>query len=143
MNYEEIIKTISNIRKKYKIQENLIELNQCSEYIKITNDYLLEKYSNLLLTNNCSLHVRRGDYLKSNGFHPTQSIEYYKQSVSTIGEDVNYLIFSDDIEWCKQNLDFITNKTYINNNLLSPNLPFFPKIFFTHNTTKKNRGVIF
>ena len=96
------------------IRKEILELFEIDE---ITNNYLLEKYSNILLTENCSIHIRRGDYLKSNGFHPIQSIEYYKQSISIIGENVNYLIFSDDIEWCESNLDFITNKTYITNNL--------------------------
>ena len=59
--------------------------------------------------NTCSLHVRRGDYLNLPDHHPTQSIEYYKKSVSLIGNDKTYFIFSDDIEWCKENLSNIDN----------------------------------
>ena len=81
-----------------------------------TNDYLKTKYGDILNENTCSLHVRRGDYVKLRGFHPTQSIEYYKKSVKHIGEDSHFLIFSDDIKWCKKNLSFIKNKTFIEGN---------------------------
>ena len=53
-----------------------------------------------------SLHVRRGDYLTSNGFHPVQSINYYQKAIETIGEYDNIFVFSDDIKWCKENLKF-------------------------------------
>jgi hypothetical protein len=56
--------------------------------------------------NNVSLHVRRTDYLTSNGYHPVQSLEYYKEALNLIGEYDNLFIFSDDIEWCKENLTF-------------------------------------
>jgi hypothetical protein len=70
-----------------------------------------ETLSKLLRTpfidsNTISLHVRRGDYLNSNGYHPVQSIEYYKNAVGQIGEYDYIFIFSDDIKWCKENLNF-------------------------------------
>jgi hypothetical protein len=57
-------------------------------------------------SNTISLHVRRTDYVTSNGYHPVQSIEYYKNAVDQIGEYDYIFIFSDDIKWCKENLHF-------------------------------------
>lgn len=56
--------------------------------------------------NNISLHVRRTDYITSNGFHPVQSIDYYQNAIDIIGDYDNVFIFSDDIDWCKKNLNF-------------------------------------
>lgn len=52
-----------------------------------------------------SIHIRRGDYLKNPNYHPTQSIQYYEQAMSILNENTDsFLVFSDDIEWCKNNL---------------------------------------
>jgi len=53
-----------------------------------------------------SLHIRRTDYVTSNGFHPVQTIEYYEKALSLIGDYKNIVVFSDDISWCKENLPF-------------------------------------
>jgi hypothetical protein len=82
-----------------------------------TKNHLTEKYSDISFENTCSIHVRRGDYVAKQNFHPLQTIDYYKHSISIIGENTLFLIFSDDIEWCKSNLDFIKNKIFISGNL--------------------------
>jgi len=65
---------------------------------------------------NCvSIHIRRTDYLTSNGFHPIQNISYYEEALKIIGDYDNLLIFSDDIKWCKENLNF-KNQRFIENN---------------------------
>jgi hypothetical protein len=60
----------------------------------------------LIDKNTISLHIRRTDYVTSNGYHPVQSIEYYNKAVETIGEYDYIFVFSDDIKWCKENLHF-------------------------------------
>ena len=53
-----------------------------------------------------SIHVRRGDYLNFPNIHPTSTLEYYNKCIQyfdNIGK-YNYIVFSDDILWCKQNL---------------------------------------
>jgi len=82
-----------------------------------TEQYLMDKYPTLTFENTCSLHVRRGNYVERQHFHPLQTIDYYKQAISIIGEETLFLIFSDDIEWCKTNLNFIKNKIFISGNL--------------------------
>jgi len=82
-----------------------------------TQKYLTKKYPEVLSNNMCSLHVRRGNYVNKQHFHPLQTIGYYETSVSIIGEDKLYFIFSDDITWCKENLSFIKNKIFVSENL--------------------------
>ena len=93
------------------------EISSLFEIDNNTSSYLQNKYSNLLKENTCSIHIRRGDYVHLQNHHPLLSIDYYKEAIRIIGEDVNYLIFSDDISWCEINLDFIPNKTFITGNL--------------------------
>jgi hypothetical protein len=50
----------------------------------------------------CSIHVRRGDYLKLQSHHPLCDMDYYSKAMSVIKAD-NYLIFSDDPSWCFDN----------------------------------------
>jgi hypothetical protein len=50
-----------------------------------------------------SLHVRRGDYTLYPNHHPVCSKEYYQKAMSIFDiKDVKFLIFSDDIEWCRE-----------------------------------------
>lgn len=48
-----------------------------------------------------SVHLRRTDYVVKKEFHVPPSLNYYKNAMS-IFENVKFIIFSDDIEWCKQ-----------------------------------------
>lgn len=69
---------------------------------------ILEKYKNIL-TNSCSLHIRRGDYIGLQSRHTLIGLDYYINSLNKIyGDNIggaNLLIFSDDIEWCKKNIN--------------------------------------
>jgi hypothetical protein len=53
-----------------------------------------------------SLHIRRTDYLTSNGYHPVQPVQYYKDAIDIIRDYENIFVFSDDISWCRENLKF-------------------------------------
>jgi hypothetical protein len=51
------------------------------------------------------IHIRRGDYLKYpySEFLPTQPLEYYTKALDYFDRNTKtFLIFSDDLEWCKQ-----------------------------------------
>jgi hypothetical protein len=61
-----------------------------------------------------SLHVRRGDYLKFSNHHPQQDVEYYAKAIELIPETELLVIFSDDIEWCKENIRY-KNSIFIEN----------------------------
>jgi hypothetical protein len=106
---------------------------QTEKYFKVCEDIIREyftpideiekeidlKYKNIL-KNSCSIHIRRGDYIGQTSHHPIQSLEYYYQGIKEIyGDnvnDVNFLIFSDDIEWCKKNIT-LPNIHFIENNI--------------------------
>lgn len=84
-------------------------------------NFILNKYKNIL-PNSCSIHIRRGDYLKQVNHHPVQSLSYYHNAIETIYgkdiDDINFLIFSDDIKWCEENISlpkvyFIENNSNI------------------------------
>lgn len=79
-----------------------------------TLDYLKDHYNAIFTTENtCALHVRRGDYLNLQHYHPEQSVSYFKKAIDIVGEDYLYFVCSDDIPWCMQNLSFIKNKIFI------------------------------
>ena len=81
----------SVIRKQFKPNKNLFE--------KILETPGLD-------TKTVSMHIRRTDYVTSNGYHPVQSLDYYQNAIDLIGDYDNLYIFSDDINWCKENLKF-------------------------------------
>ena len=88
--------------KKWRPQ--ILEAFQFPPFTKYTNILLkerLEKYTA------ASIHVRRGDYLKSKYFKDICSITYYKKAISKLkGKDTIdlFLVFSNDPQWCKENL---------------------------------------
>ncbi len=116
--------------------QNYIFLDEISEIIKQdlscsdeNKKVLFDKYPELN-TMSVSIHIRRTDYLTSNGFHPVQPISYYERALEIIG-DYDYLfIFSDDIEWCKDNLNF-KNQIFVENNL--PSVDIWLMSFCKHN----------
>lgn len=95
------------------IKSNIIDL---FEIDSITYQKLIHKYHDILEKDTCSIHVRRGNYLERQNYHPVLTLDYYKKAISIIGSGKHYLIFSNDITWCKENLDFIEKKTFIEEN---------------------------
>lgn len=49
-----------------------------------------------------SIHVRRGDYVNLTQEYTQLGLDYYTKAMQMIGSK-NYMIFSDDIGWCKAN----------------------------------------
>lgn len=80
------------------------------------NDQITNKYTKLG-ENTCSIHVRRGDYI-GNFFHEVCHLEYYKEAIAEIETrtDIDvFVVFSDDIAWCKEN--FVGEKfLFVENN---------------------------
>jgi hypothetical protein len=63
--------------------------------------------SDILNLNSVSLHVRRGDYLEHPLF-PTYGVAYYQKAIELILQlvkDPVFYIFSNDIKWCRENLE--------------------------------------
>ena len=60
-------------------------------------------------SNSVSVHIRRGDYVNNAETfqkHGVSSMEYYNKAINYINkrvENTHFFIFSDDIEWVRQN----------------------------------------
>lgn len=67
-------------------------------------------------TKTCSVHVRRGDYLHRTDVYEQLNMDYYESAMSEIAEDVKFLIFSNDVDWCVENFSKFKNAVIINEN---------------------------
>ena len=91
-----------------------------------------------------SIHVRRDDYVqdkKTNRHHGTCSQEYYKKALTLIAEKlveagekdiatkIQLFVFSDDIEWVKQNMTFPYPTTFVSN----PSIPDYEELVLMSN----------
>lgn len=117
--YQQIPKFLKNIKisgffqsEKY-FKHNKEKILHLYEPDENTINTIAINYNKLLENKTCSLHVRRGDYLHLKDFHPVLPIEYYKKAYEIVGSDYTYLIFSDDIQYCESQFEFIKNKIYI------------------------------
>lgn len=63
----------------------------------------LDNFKDILQQSTCAVHVRRTDYLTLPDHHNNLTIEYYNEAMKEMDAQV-YIIFSDDIEWCKENI---------------------------------------
>jgi hypothetical protein len=65
--------------------------------------HLLERqFGDLLAAKTCSVHVRRTDYLGDSTWPELAAGDYYERAMSQFDSDTTFVIFSDDIEWCKE-----------------------------------------
>lgn len=102
---------------------------QCEKYFIHNRKELLEwfkmpirikekidlEYSHLFKQKTTSIHVRRGDYIKFPNHHPVKTLDYYNTCIENIKNETDlFIIFSDDIEWCKNNIK-LDNCVYIEN----------------------------
>ena len=62
------------------------------------------------LQNPIFLHVRRSDYINSQEHHPLCSLQYYENALKHFDESSPVLVFSDDIEWCKNQKLFFSDR---------------------------------
>jgi hypothetical protein len=68
-------------------------------------DLVKSKYPNI--SDSCTIHIRRGDYVSQPNHHPLLPIEYYNNYIDDYSEGDIY-VFSDDIEWAKE--QFVGNR---------------------------------
>ncbi len=57
----------------------------------------------------CAIHVRRGDFLKYPDHHPVQDMSYFINAINHMPEGTTFLVFSDDMNWCKDNFKRLEN----------------------------------
>lgn len=94
--------------KYFKPIENVIK-----QEFSLNHDISEENKKFLALIKSCnavSLHIRRGDYVKDNNInnvHGTCSLDYYYNAINYIArktQNPHFFLFSDDIEWVKNNI---------------------------------------
>lgn len=91
------------------------ELTLKPEFLSDVYDELLAKIKTGTYV---SLHVRRGDYVKVGA--PLASISYYEAAIeemTRLVEEPNFLVFSDDIAWVKENLRIEAPVMWMENSL--------------------------
>lgn len=104
---EKYFKNVSNIiRENFKFKKELTDKN-------------LDILSKILGSQSVSIHIRRGDYYSNPTAYKIYGNicekEYYSKAINLIKskvENPQFYIFSDDIEWAKNNLD-LDNSNYI------------------------------
>lgn len=124
----------------YNYEANVLKIDdgyldgywQQEDYFKLIRDELLNDYkfnsvSGIELKNmldiiekneSVSIHIRRGDYANSSIYDNIANLEYYNEAINIIKSKVVnpvFFIFSDDIEWVKENMK-ISNSYIINFN---------------------------
>lgn len=77
----------NQIREDFSFKDDI--LNPCKE--------IIDEIENPIF-----LHVRRGDYVNHQYAHPLCPIQYYEKALTYFDQSQTVLVFSDDIEWCKQ-----------------------------------------
>ena len=87
----------------------------------LNGDKNIDVSKKIIRDNSVSIHIRRGDFLntKIHGIHGICSLDYYKSSISYIFTKITdpvFFIFSDDIEWVKENLKLDSERYYISGN---------------------------
>jgi hypothetical protein len=110
----------------YKYFENirhiLIDKFSC-EYVNHICSQIIDKLKKQYNKDITSIHIRRGDYLKYPNIHPICTLKYYQESIQSVQDNI-FLIFSDDLQWCKkqfndQNMLYITNSNVFDFTLMS------------------------
>lgn len=72
----------------------------------------------MIANNSVALHIRRGDFLlpETRKIHAECGLNYYKQAADIMASKIvspHFFVFSDDIEWAKQNLNLPFPMTFV------------------------------
>jgi len=82
------------------------------EYLKPCQEFIQS-----LKTPPIFLHVRRGDAIGKEHYHPVAPMSYYVEALKRFDEDTLCFVFSDDLEWCKSQDLFKSDKFLFNDNI--------------------------
>lgn len=62
------------------------------------------------------VHIRRGDYLQEEGLKDACGLDYYRKAFGIFTKkdpEAVFVIFSDDIQWVRDNFDFSKNMVFV------------------------------
>ncbi len=106
--------------KYFKAFENVIRKDFC--FRNSLDDYNTDLKSKIDETISVSVHVRRGDYIsdsKTSQIMNVCGINYYRDAINRIALQINaphFYIFSDDMQWVRENLNLPYSVTYVDHN---------------------------
>ena len=89
-------------------RDELIRFLRFSSLYRAGSEALLFAYRRRHRTPLVAVHVRRGYYVSTGleDFWGNLAADgYYDRAVALLGDDVTYLVFSDDIPWCRRSLE--------------------------------------
>ena len=114
--------------------ENIIRLDfQFKDKVENSEDSSIREMYNLIKnTNSVMINVRRADYLNSN-FHGVMGNDFIMNGVDIIKSKVespHFFIFSDDIEWCKENIK-LDNMTLVDHNYKGHKFGYYLQLMST------------
>lgn len=96
-----------------KYREVVLKEFTINESLDKKNQELMDVLSN---TNSCSIHIRRGDYLKSKLYRGICGKEYYRVAIRRVkekaGPNVVFYFFSNDYKWCIDNLSDLVDRRH-------------------------------
>lgn len=120
--------------KYFKDIENIIRLDfQFKDKVENSEDSSIREMYNLIKnTNSVMINVRRADYLNSN-FHGVMGNDFIMNGVDIIKskvENTHFFIFSDDIEWCKENIK-LDNMTLVDHNYKGHKFGYYLQLMTT------------
>lgn len=75
---------------------------QSEKYFVNSRKKILDLFPNRERVNKVSIHIRRGDYARKHKFHNLLTFDYYQNAMKYFSNE-KFIIFSDDLEWCKKN----------------------------------------
>ena len=82
------------------------------EYLKPCKEFI-----DSLDTTPIFLHVRRGDAIGKEHYHPVAPISYYVEALKRFDKDTSCFVFSDDLDWCKSQELFKSDRFLFNDNI--------------------------
>jgi hypothetical protein len=103
---------------KYFIDIKDILLTEFSLKEKLNKNYS-EIQNQITSCDSVSIHIRRGDYVSNevtNNYHSICGLDYYEKAISMIAEKAtspHFFIFSDDIQWARENLKSDWPQTFV------------------------------
>tara|TARA_B100001778_G_scaffold304682_1_gene282801 strand:- start:1199 stop:1984 length:786 start_codon:yes stop_codon:yes gene_type:complete len=88
------------VREKYSPPESFV--SKVKEELPIISDKIVTV-----------INVRKGDYLMFPNYHPTVTPEFIYEALAAVPYTEHILVASDDLDWCRKNLEFSIPTTYL------------------------------